>query len=68
MAKDFKYVVVDGRIAVTDGTATEVLAEFLTNKSRTASSEEEKAMTSRQAGAVDKMQNAQQSQSEEMAQ
>lgn len=66
MAKDFKYVVVDGRIAVTDGTATEVLAEFLT--SRTASSEEEKAMTSRQAGVVDKMQNAQQSQSEEMAQ
>ena len=45
MAKDLKYVVVDGALTVTDGTGFEVLAEYLHGKSLRASTQEEAEMT-----------------------
>ena len=45
MAKDLKYVVVDGALTVTDGTGFEVIAEFLHDKSLRASTQKEAEMT-----------------------
>lgn len=45
MAKDLKYVVVDGALTVTDGTGYEVIAEFLHDKSLRASTQKEAEMT-----------------------
>ncbi len=53
MAKDFRYDIVDGQIVVTDGTSTEVLAQFFAGKRSAASTQEEGAMLGKQAATVE---------------
>ena len=52
MAKGFRHDIVNGKIIITDGTATEVLGQYLTAKSRVASTVEEGDLLHAQANVV----------------